>query len=107
MALQITLITNYGVNVTYHKVISTNIDYQNQYARVSLAGYVDANAASNNLEPLIITMFDWSGTDFPFTVAAQDAAGADTLGLSYSKIKQSKLDTHGVETNFWINAINV
>lgn len=107
MSLQITLTTNYGVNATYHKVISTNIDYLNQSAHVVLAGYSDQTALTNGNQPLTVTMFDWSGIDFPFTVAAQDAAGADTLGLSYTKIKQSKLDSQGVETNFWVNAINV
>ena len=107
MALQITLPTNYGVNATYHKVIKSDIDYLNQSAHVVLAGYADQNACANGNQPLSMTIFDWMGSDYPFSTSAQDAAGADTLGLSYLKIKQSKLDSQGVETNFWVNAINV
>ena len=93
-----------GVTGEYWRILETNISYQSQLARVVLGLYKDKQARNDGKETLHIESFDWSGEDFPFTI--DELTRCNPVQLSYVKIKESKLDEEGNETNWFADAID-
>lgn len=106
MALLKTKTQPTGTTCEYWKVIETNINWLNQSAHVSLAGFLDQAARQAGKQPLEAVSFDWSGEDFPFTLSVLDQENENTVKVAYEKIKESKLDEEGNETNFFVDAID-
>lgn len=95
---------NSGVTGEYWRIIETNISYQSQLAHVTIGLYKDKQARLDGKDTLATQSFDWSGEDFPFTI--DELTRCNPVQLSYIKIKESKLDEEGNETNFFADAID-
>jgi hypothetical protein len=107
MALEkIKEIDNLGISGDYHKIVETNINWASRGSHVTLATYLNQQARLDGKNPLETTSFDWSGDEFPFDLPTLDAEGMNTIKVAYTKIKESKLDEEGNETNWFADAID-
>ena len=91
MALLKEVMTSYGVNATYWKVIITQINWEKSIAIFKLAGWI-SEEASSLYEPIQINTIEFSGVDFIFT------SESDILVQAYNSIK-TKAE--------WIDALDV
>lgn len=96
---------NGGYN--YWRIIETNINWASRSSHVSLAGYLTQEARQNDKQPMEVVSFDWSGENFPFDLPVLDGEGMNAVKVSYEKIKESKLDDKGEETNWFADAEDV
>lgn len=85
MALNLNKPTQYGVDTTYHKIISITIDLLGKTSSVTLASYKDQAARVAKAVPLTMTLFNWDGVDFPFEIGVLDESNPVTI--AYDKIK--------------------
>jgi hypothetical protein len=67
MALQKTIPTPYGVDLTYWKVTRLNIDWLNQIGEVFLGGWPNQQARLNGVEALEYKTQVFRYDDWPFT----------------------------------------
>jgi len=83
----------------YWKIIETNINCVAKSSHVTIACWINKQARLDGKQPFTSQSFDWSGDDFPFSMELLDEEGNNAVKISYEKIKESKLDENGVETN--------
>lgn len=93
--------------IKYWRIIETNIDWANRQSHITLAGYVDKQARMDGKQPLECVSFDWNGDDFPFSINVLDQEGENIVRVAYEKIKESKLDEDGNETNWFVDAEDI
>jgi hypothetical protein len=67
MALQKTISTGYGVDLSYWKCTRLNIDWLNQIGEVFLGGWPNQSARLNGVEALDYKSFVFRYDDWPFT----------------------------------------
>lgn len=67
MALNKTIPTAYGVDLTYWKVTRLNIDWLNEIGEVFLGGWPNQQARLNGVEALDYLNFTFKYDDWPFT----------------------------------------
>jgi hypothetical protein len=67
MALLKSVPTEYGVTVSYHKIVLTNIDWLARKAHIEIVGYKDQQARLDGCKFLVGTGFDFQGDNFDFT----------------------------------------
>jgi hypothetical protein len=109
MALQTNIINPYdGDNeFGYYKIVETNIDWLKKTCHVVLAGYYNERARIDGKQSIECIAFDWQGNDFPFDIETLNEEGHNVVLLAYQKIKESKIDENGIETNPFANALDV
>lgn len=101
MALLKTKPYKYNLETTYWAVDELNLNYANKTSHCVLFGYLSENSKKvNNEQPTETISFDWSGNDFDFI------KDGDNITKAYTKIKLSKLDEDGNETNFFVGAVD-
>ncbi len=93
--------------IKYWRIVETNINWAQKASHIVLAGYVSKDARLAEKQPLECISFDWSNEDFPFTLDILDQEGENVVKVAYEKIKESKLDEGGNETNWFFDAENV
>jgi hypothetical protein len=108
MALQLTVASPYDGDIDgYWKIIETNINWLSRGSHVTIACYVNKQARIDGKQPILTRSFDWSGQDdFPFDLELLDQENENVIHMSYEKIKESKLDENGVESNEFVNAVD-
>lgn len=80
MALKINKPSEFGVDATYWRVMETNINWAEQKAHVTIAGYLTKKARTNGSQPLISYSMDWQGEEFPY------ALDLNILKTTYEKL---------------------
>ena len=93
---------NGGIN--YWKIVETNINWLDKFSHVTLAGYLSRDARLAEKRPFEIQSFNWSGDEFPFGLDILNQEDENIVHIAYNKIKESKLDEEGNETNFFADA---
>ncbi len=66
MALLKSVPTEYGVTVSYHKIVLTNIDWLARKAHIEIVGYKDQQARLDGCKFLVGTGFDFQDDSFDF-----------------------------------------
>jgi hypothetical protein len=67
MALQKTIHTNYGVDLTYWRITRMQIDWQNKIAEVFLGGWISRDARNANANAFEFHSVQFDANDWPFT----------------------------------------
>ncbi len=81
----------------YWKVVESNINWASMSCHIVLAGYLDSATRQEGRQPITSRNFDWSGSDFPYTVDAMSLS--NLVAITYNKIKSIKtVDSFGNET---------
>lgn len=91
----------------YYKIVEINTNWLEKSSHVVMLGYLDQTARQELRQPIVSKVYDWSGDEFPFTLEALDLEGNNQIKIAYAKIKESKLDEDGNETNEFASAIDV
>jgi hypothetical protein len=106
MALQLTTDSPYNGEIqdAYHRIIEININYSTRSSHVAMACYINRQARLDGKQPIKTQSFDWSGDEFPFDTVVLSEDGINAVSVAYEKIKVSKLDEEGNETNVFVNA---
>jgi len=85
MALSLSKEQPSGLVCSYWRLLSVKLDAASQRAEVCLGLYKDKEARQAGKEPATWAHYEWSGDDYPFTVAAMDEA--NPVALAYAKLK--------------------
>lgn len=103
MALQKAKTLSTGAVAEYHKIYRININWHDKNSEVVMVSYVDQGERENGASFFgdAVVNLSFNGDDFPFTSSGNNQEQA------YDKIKESKLDEEGNETNFFADALNV
>jgi len=96
-----------GTEVEYWMISTAFIDYLRKHAEISLSGFVNKTARDAGKSPVLIRSFTWDGDEFPFNEELLTLEGNTLRSLSYKKIKESRLDEKGKETNEWTKSLDV
>ncbi len=91
MALQLETQNPYGeiASEAYWKIVESNINWQNYSCHISLCCWVNQQARLDGKQPFTSKNFDWSGSEFPYTIDAMNEAGNNLVIITYNKIKSS------------------
>lgn len=88
MAMSILLPDKYGNGgVEWWVVIETNINWLNETAHVTVAGWVDEKAYLDGKQPLDSKSYDYTADNFPFKISELDKPDVNTLSVAYEAIK--------------------
>lgn len=87
MALLLAKPTEYGVDVSYWKLESCEINVLTRACRATLAGWTNEAARLAGNEPLARVPFDWDGASFPLSGPDDPMPIATLVGLLYQGIK--------------------
>lgn len=79
-----------GVNATYWRLVGVNVDLLANIATIVLAGYKDAQARTDGLNPITTRTVRWAGAANPVTAAAMMAGTA--FSAAYTKLTQAETD---------------
>jgi hypothetical protein len=85
MALIKDILTEFGVSVSYHKIVGMNIDWLDRYANVQVGSFVNEDIRRQNRRPARLQSFYYEGETFPFT------ADGPILTEGYLVIKQEPM----------------
>jgi len=93
-------LNNSGVEVEYWAITDFNIDWFASVARIEIGGFLNQETRLAGKNPLVKVSVEWAGDDFIFQKGGSD----NLLAVSYTKLKQSKLDNDGNELNIFVDA---
>lgn len=85
MALQLSLTTEEDVSANYWRITGLRLNIASQESFVELELYKTRNASNAGKRSLLKNVYGFSGSDYPFSVAAMDVANPITI--AYEKLK--------------------
>lgn len=88
MALQLNYETKSGFICNYWVVDTIDMNRVSSVGHCTVVLYKDKAARDAGKSPEVVRRVEqWSGADYPFTIAAMGAAGQDPYKIVYNKIK--------------------
>lgn len=88
MALSISKETEYGVDVTYWRITTFEVDLRARWCRIRLGGWPSEAERLADNAPLSTAPFEWDGDSFPLTGPDDPMPIASLTALLYQAIKQ-------------------
>jgi hypothetical protein len=104
MALQKNIDTQYGITLSYWKVVRFNIDWHNKEGEVTIAGWLNHDVRQNGAEALGYKHFQFFKNNWPFTL------DGNNITELYERLKMPIYepgDTNNIDINPFTGAYDI